>query len=89
MAGPNSLWHIDGLHKLIRWKMVIDGGIDVFSCIPVYLRASDNNRTETVLRSFMGAVKTHGLPSSVRAAYGGENTQYMLQHPSLTEQKQY
>ena len=26
--GPNSLWHIDGNHKLIRWRSVIHGGID-------------------------------------------------------------
>ena len=25
---PNSLWHIDGYHKLIRWRIVIHGGID-------------------------------------------------------------
>lgn len=25
---PNSLWHIDGHHKLIRWSIVIHGGAD-------------------------------------------------------------
>ncbi|KIO17819.1 hypothetical protein M407DRAFT_49449, partial [Tulasnella calospora MUT 4182] len=25
---PNSLWHIDGHHKLIRWKIVTHGGVD-------------------------------------------------------------
>lgn len=25
---PNALWHIDGYHKLIRWRFVIHGGID-------------------------------------------------------------
>ena len=24
----NSLWHIDGHHSLIRWRMVVQGGID-------------------------------------------------------------
>ncbi|GES90881.1 uncharacterized protein LOC114531207 [Rhizophagus clarus] len=28
VAGPNALWHIDGNHKLIRWKFVIHAGID-------------------------------------------------------------
>ena len=85
VAGPNSLWHIDGMHKLIRWRIVIHGGIDGYSRIPVYLHASDNNRAQSVLQAFMGAVRAHGLPSRVRADYGGENTlvsQFMLRHPS-------
>ena len=32
---PNSLWHIDGCHKLIRWRFVVHGGIDGYSRIPV------------------------------------------------------
>jgi hypothetical protein len=31
VAGPLSLIHIDGYHKLIRWKIVIHGGIDGYS----------------------------------------------------------
>ena len=45
ISGPNSLWHIDGHHKLIRWRIITHGGIDGFSRIPVYLHASGNNRT--------------------------------------------
>ena len=85
VAGPNSLWHIDGLYKLIRWRIVVHGGIDGYSRLPVYLHASDNNKAESVLRAFMRAVTAYGLPSRVRADYGGENTlvsQYMLRHPS-------
>ena len=42
--GPNSLWHVDGNHKLIRWRMVIYGGIDGYSrTVVVFLRCSDNN----------------------------------------------
>lgn len=25
VKGPNAIWHIDGHHKLIRWRMVIHG----------------------------------------------------------------
>jgi len=37
VKGPKSLWHIDGNHKLIRWRIVIHGGVDGFSRIPIYL----------------------------------------------------
>ena len=81
---PNSLWHIDGYHKLIRWRIVIHGGIDGYSRLPVYLRASTNNEAETVLNCFIEAVQQFGLPSRVRCDRGGENvrvSEYMLNHP--------
>lgn len=53
---PNYLWHIDGYHKLIRWRFVIHGGVDGYSRIPVYLNVSSNNKSETVLDGFLGAV---------------------------------
>lgn len=27
----DSLWHLDGYHKLIRWRIVIHGGIDGYN----------------------------------------------------------
>ena len=50
VPGPNSVWHIDGHHKLIRWRINTHGGIDGFSRIPVYLVASNNNKAATVPR---------------------------------------
>lgn len=38
-----------------RWRIVVHGGIDGYSCIPVYLHASDNNQASTVLRLFLEA----------------------------------
>lgn len=54
---PNSLWHIDGYHRLIRWRIVIHGGIDGYSRLPVYLLASNNNRASTVLHCFLDAIQ--------------------------------
>ncbi|XP_047231291.1 uncharacterized protein LOC124874117 [Girardinichthys multiradiatus] len=48
VPAPNSLWHIDGNHKLIRWRIVVHGGTDGFSRLIVYLSASTNNRAATV-----------------------------------------
>lgn len=82
---PNSLWHIDGNHKLISWRIVIHGGIDGFSQLPVFLKASGNNRADTVLKCFSEAVKEYGLPSRVRSDKSGENvlvSQFMLNHPN-------
>jgi len=72
---PNSLWHIDGHHSLVRWGFVIHGCIDGFSRIIVFLRCSTNNRADTVMSSFQFAVSEFGLPSRVRADHGGENVQ--------------
>ena len=84
--GPNSVWHIDGHHKLIRWRFVTHGGIDGYSRTIVYLRCSGNNRAVTVLRSFMDAIADYGIPEKVRSDLGGENVEvwrYMIhQHSS-------
>lgn len=49
---PNALWHIDGHHSLIRWRIVVHGGIDGFSRLITYLHCSTNNRADTVFTLF-------------------------------------
>uniref|UniRef100_A0A8C1VQK0 Integrase catalytic domain-containing protein n=1 Tax=Cyprinus carpio TaxID=7962 RepID=A0A8C1VQK0_CYPCA len=78
VAGPNSLWHIDGNHKLIRWRIVIHGGIDSFSRLVVFLQASNNNRSATVMDQFVNATVQYGVPSRVRCDHGGENNAICL-----------
>ncbi|XP_064641121.1 uncharacterized protein LOC135500638 [Lineus longissimus] len=73
VAGPNSLWHIDGNHKLIRWGFVIHGGIDGYSRLMVFLSVVCNNRAESVMTAFQGATAEYGVPSRVRADRGTEN----------------
>ncbi len=81
VTSPNALWHLDGYHKLIRWKVVVHGGIDGYSRMITYLQASSNNRATS---AFLMAVDEYGLPSRVRTDRGGENilvAEYMLGHP--------
>ena len=37
---PNSVWHMDGNHKLIRWKFIIHGAVDGYSRLIVFLKCS-------------------------------------------------
>ena len=81
---PQALWHIDGNHKLIRWRIVVHGGIDGFSRLVVFLNCANDNTAGTVLSHFHTAVEKYGLPSRIRCDRGGENTQvamFMLEHP--------
>ncbi|CAJ0826150.1 4956_t:CDS:2 [Entrophospora sp. SA101] len=73
VAGPNALWHIDGNHKLIRWKFVVHAGIDGYSRMITFCNCSSNNKSITVLTQFQKGIEQFGIPSRVRADHGGEN----------------
>ena len=71
---PNSLWHLDGHHSLIRWGLVIHGCIDGFSRGILFLKCSNNNLSQTVLELFLKANEKDGFwPSRIRVDYGVEN----------------
>lgn len=73
VSGPNALWHLDGNHKMIRWRLVIHAGIDGHSRLITYIHCSDNNRAETVMELFLYGTHQFGIPSRVRSDKGGEN----------------
>ena len=73
VSGPNALWHIDGNHKLIKWRLVIHGGIDGFSRVVTFLKCSNNNRSDTVLTEFVSATCEFAIPSRVSSDLGGKN----------------
>ena len=84
----NNYRHIDGNHKLIRWRFVFHGGIDGFSRTIVYLACSDNNRADTVLSLFVEASQQFHLPRRVRCDHGTENVavaRHMLRHYGTLE----
>lgn len=56
VPSPNALRHVDGYHKLIRWRLVVHGGIDGYSRLITFLKVSPNNNAETVLSAFVEAV---------------------------------
>ena len=62
---------------------MVHGGIDGYSRLITYLSVSTNNLAETVLRQFVKAADTHGVPSRVCMDYGAENrdvAEFMLIH---------
>ena len=76
------MWHIDGHHKLIRFGLLVHGGIDPYSHTVVYPRCSDDNRADTVVSAFEEAVQMHGLAYKSRSDLGRENVdiwQYIVE----------
>ena len=57
---PNSLWHNDGLHKLVHWGIYVHACIDGYSSSITSLICAINNRSEAALNGFMKGVEMYG-----------------------------
>ena len=75
VRSPNSLWHMDGNHKLANaYGFVLHGAIDGYSRRIIYLECNTNNRAQTVLSAFLQGVRSvQAIPHRVRADKGREN----------------
>ncbi|XP_048010685.1 uncharacterized protein LOC125262115 [Megalobrama amblycephala] len=73
VRAPLSLVHVDTNHKLIRYNIVIFGGIDGFSRKIMYLDAANNNKASTAFTFFLQSIEKNGVPSRVRGDQGVEN----------------
>ena len=69
----------DGYHKLIRWRIIIHGGMVSVDC-----KCITKQSIGICLSAFLQSVQEFGLPSCVRTDKRGENVLvacYMLSHP--------
>ena len=53
VTGPNSLWHNDGLHKLIHWKFVMHACKDGYFRMVTSLVCASDNRAEAALTALL------------------------------------
>ncbi|XP_066931344.1 uncharacterized protein [Clytia hemisphaerica] len=72
VPSPNSLWHIDSNHALVRWGYVVFGQIDGFSRLVSQLNLSTDNKASSALFTFIKSVQDFGVPSRVRLDKGKE-----------------
>ena len=73
VRSPNSLWHLEGNHKMVKWRFVVLAGIDGFSRVIFYVYCATDNTSRTVQSLFEEEVRPFSQPSRVRCDYGLEN----------------
>ena len=86
---PNSIWHLDGNNKLIKWCFIVHAGMDGFSPTITCIKCATNNQAVTALGAFNEGVAVFGVPDKVRTYHGGDNIEiwrYMIiSHGNDTE----
>lgn len=53
---PNAVWHLDGNHKLICWRLVIHASIDDYSRLITHITCANNNLASRVLGEFLKGI---------------------------------
>jgi len=73
--GPNSVWHIDGNDKLMRWGFYTHGAIDGYSRKILWLNVFVTNKDPWLIgKFFMDTVESRGIcPRRVQCDPGTEN----------------
>lgn len=73
--GPNFMWHVDLYDKLKPYGICINGAIDGFSRLIVWLHAYSTNSNPKVIGSYFIAEieKKMGTAARIRADLGTEN----------------
>jgi len=64
---PNSIWRIDTMEKLERWKIGITFGLDMFSRMMVFMVASNvgAGQVENIDGTFRSSVKRYSWPDMI------------------------
>lgn len=65
VPGLNILWHVDGILKMIQWRLVTYGGSDSCSCLIVDLQCNSNIKSDTDIAAFVGACEVFEVLSHV------------------------
>jgi hypothetical protein len=53
------------IFAFFRWGLVIHGDIDGYSRLITFLTAASNNKSATMMESFLGGTTKYGVPSRV------------------------
>ena len=77
----NSTWRLDVTHEVMRWRFVVSVCFNGYSRIFIWLKRSDNNRSQKTYDCFLNAINELQCPSQARGDKGGGNvlvTKYIL-----------
>ena len=83
---PNSIWRIDTVNKLERWKITITFSLDMFSRMMVFMIASNvgDTQQENIENSFCASVKMYQWPDLLST---DERDEKMLVWKAMIEEK--